>query len=356
MFLNGMFYTTSMYGRCLNVWDVKEAAEKRSGRTGAGGLGKPSLCPAGDQVVGRSRASHREESHRGEPRSVASAAERIIPAGPAEGGEAGAAVAASAEVSRANSHNSPSSGESERPTGSAGAGGDRALGGALSPPAPAELVGLSDSPEDGELWLLARETSALAATAAPASPPSAGPAGMTAVQAQLNPGPSIGQEGSHGAAARPSGQPSPSQLTLRRTGRSTAGQHSNVHRLPQPISIRQRGVFEPARPVANGGRFISSVLSVNPVLPDIHSTGCVIVRWSLGSIIVGQKSVTVTGLAVRKSLLRSAAEATDLGSPPWLSSLCEALLLPTTWSPAGHKDGFPRPPAPRGRSVSLLLL
>ncbi|CAJ1059760.1 leucine-rich repeat-containing G- coupled receptor 6 [Xyrichtys novacula] len=52
--------------------------------------------------------------------------------------------------------------------------------------------------------------------------------------------------------------------------------------------------------------------------------------------------------------ISSAAEATDRGSP-LLGALCEALLLPTTWSPAGHKDGFPRPPAPAVRDLKELL-
>lgn len=122
---------------------------------------------------------------------------------------------------------------------------------ALSLPAPAGLADSPDSPEGCELWLLARETSAPLDSEAPALRDSTGSAGMIPVQAQPHPGPSADQEGSHLAAAPSSGQPDLHRSPVRRTGRSTAGQHSNVHRLPQPVGIRGNGAPAPARPVVN---------------------------------------------------------------------------------------------------------
>uniref|UniRef100_A0A8C5BVU7 Gypsy retrotransposon integrase-like protein 1 n=1 Tax=Gadus morhua TaxID=8049 RepID=A0A8C5BVU7_GADMO len=123
----------------------------------------------------------------------------------------------------------------------------------LPPPAPTAPIGFTDSPEDGELWLLARDSSAPSAIEALARSCPTGPVTMTPAGAgpDPGPGPSAEPERVHSAAPPSSGQPSSSQPTRRRTGRSTAGQHSNLHRLPQPVGIRGNGVLEFAGPVVN---------------------------------------------------------------------------------------------------------
>lgn len=119
-----------------------------------------------------------------------------------------------------------------------------------SPPL-AALADSGDLSRDGELWLLARETSAVVASEAPVRPCFIGLTAMAPADAQPDPGPSSAPERSHSVATPSSSQPSPSQPALRRTGRSNAGQHSNVHRLPQPVAQQGNGVLEPAQPLVH---------------------------------------------------------------------------------------------------------
>ena len=74
---------------------------------------------------------------------------------------------------------------------------------------------------------------------------------MTPAGAEPDPGPSLEPEHVHSVAPPSSGQPSSFQSTWRRTGRSTADQHSNIHSLLQPVGIRGNGVLEFAGPVVN---------------------------------------------------------------------------------------------------------
>lgn len=115
---------------------------------------------------------------------------------------------------------------------------------AQSPPvqtAPGDPI---DTSEDGELWLLAREMSAPLSIEAPVQPRSVGPVVATPRVALPDSTPSL-------EAASSAGQPTASQPVLRRTGRSTAGQHPNVHRLPQSVAIRGNEGLGPAPPVVN---------------------------------------------------------------------------------------------------------
>lgn len=123
---------------------------------------------------------------------------------------------------------------------------------AQSPPVQTAPGDSFDSSEDGELWLLTRETSAPLSIEAPVQPRSMGPAVTTPLVASPDPGPSLEAARFHSGAASSAGQPSPSQPVLRRTGRYTAGQHPNVHHLPQPVAIRGNRELAPAQPVVNG--------------------------------------------------------------------------------------------------------
>ncbi|KAL7870951.1 hypothetical protein SRHO_G00084480 [Serrasalmus rhombeus] len=95
---------------------------------------------------------------------------------------------------------------------------------ASPPPVP---MAAADTSGDGDLWLLVSETIPPVVTV-PSS--SAGLYTVSPVGVEQVLGASAVQEGPQPLDSSLS-QPCPS-LTLRRTARSTAGQHSNIHRLP----------------------------------------------------------------------------------------------------------------------------
>ncbi|XP_027133599.1 uncharacterized protein LOC109140921 [Larimichthys crocea] len=107
------------------------------------------------------------------------------------------------------------------------------------------------SPEGGELWLLVPDTVPPSATEAPAQPGYTGLAVRTPASIEPSPGSTAEPEHLHSVSPPSSDQSIPPQSVLRRTGRSTAGQHSNVHRLPQSVGTRGNVVPEPSQPVVN---------------------------------------------------------------------------------------------------------
>lgn len=125
----------------------------------------------------------------------------------------------------------------------------------VSPPAPplppAVFEGASSS--DDDLWVLVLETplpsaTSVAGNAGSMEPPAATP---------LRDSPVLGVPLAQGSACMlvsspPSaGSVSVSQPAVRRTGRPTAGQHSNVHRLPRPVGGMDSEVAGPSRAVSN---------------------------------------------------------------------------------------------------------
>lgn len=107
-----------------------------------------------------------------------------------------------------------------------------------SPPASTAPVISSDSPEEGKLWLLTCDGSALPVIEAIVSPCPTGSAAAPPVIAALDSVPSVEPEHTESVASSAMDQHSPAGPALRRTGRATAGQHSNVHHLPQSMSSR----------------------------------------------------------------------------------------------------------------------
>lgn len=129
------------------------------------------------------------------------------------------------------------------------------------PRAPSSLVSADDedrdhSPDfldDGDLCLFVPDTSLLSIVAALCPSGSAGPPSVTLAGTQPLPDIPLEQGSSCSSLSprAPLEQPSSSQMALRHTERCTAGQHSNVHHLPQPVGPRDGGTGGPSRPVSN---------------------------------------------------------------------------------------------------------
>lgn len=102
----------------------------------------------------------------------------------------------------------------------------------------------SDDSLGGDLWVLVPDTPAPPVPVAPRLSGSTGPNQVPLVDRQLVP--------ETPAAAPPSQRPpvTTGQLAPRRTTRSRAGQHSNVHHLPQPAGQEGNGAVGPLRLVS----------------------------------------------------------------------------------------------------------
>lgn len=134
----------------------------------------------------------------------------------------------------------------------------------VRPEVPASLQGASSTPalampdsdssgdSDVDLCFVVPETR-LQPAEMPSSSHLAGPLVVTPSGTRLVQGTPPGQGGSAQLASSvsPTDQPSTSQQVLRRTARSTAGHHSNVHRLPQPAARLDDLAAGPQGPMAN---------------------------------------------------------------------------------------------------------
>lgn len=111
-----------------------------------------------------------------------------------------------------------------------------------APPSPS-LVASADDSSDSETWFLVSEaiTPPLAAHSHLSQPPMA-PLVTTLEQADSLPPASY---------TSPSDQPSTSQQALRRTVRSTAGCHPNIHHLPRPAGPQGQASNRSQDPVSN---------------------------------------------------------------------------------------------------------
>uniref|UniRef100_A0A3B4WAL0 Gypsy retrotransposon integrase-like protein 1 n=1 Tax=Seriola lalandi dorsalis TaxID=1841481 RepID=A0A3B4WAL0_SERLL len=111
----------------------------------------------------------------------------------------------------------------------------------------------SDDSLSSDLWLLVSETSVLP----PVAPPHAVISDAAAASAASSPVTPVGYGGVPQPTLLPApslasvDQPSTSQQPLRRTTRVTAGSHSNVHHLPQPVGSQGQGASGAPGPVSN---------------------------------------------------------------------------------------------------------
>lgn len=124
-----------------------------------------------------------------------------------------------------------------------------------SPPAPplpsAVLEGNSYS--DDDLWVLVPETPLPSAAPVAGNARSMEPLAATLLGDSLVLGTPLAQGSARmlGSSPPPVDSVSVSQPAVRRTGRSTPGQHPNVHRLPRPVGCIDREVAGPSRAVSN---------------------------------------------------------------------------------------------------------
>lgn len=125
--------------------------------------------------------------------------------------------------------------------------------GVVSPPVPSPPPAVleGNSSGDDDLWVLVPQTPLPSATAATSNPRSMGPD----VAASLRDPPvfetPLGQAGTSSRSPPPVNPVGSSQPLLRRTGRPTAGQHSNVYHLPRPVGRVNAEVAEPPRALSN---------------------------------------------------------------------------------------------------------
>ncbi|KAI9531530.1 hypothetical protein NQZ68_040191 [Dissostichus eleginoides] len=122
-----------------------------------------------------------------------------------------------------------------------------------SVPSPPALHALDlDSSSDSDLWLLVPENHIPQLSVAPVASCPSGPSVETLYQSRPVPEASLhGVSSSPVPSASTTNQPSTSQQALRRTVRSTAGHHSNVHHLLRPSGPQDAGSALTA-PVSNG--------------------------------------------------------------------------------------------------------
>jgi len=106
-----------------------------------------------------------------------------------------------------------------------------------SPPAP--VVSGDDSSNDGDLWLLVPETPLPPAAAVPRL---SGTTNFPVAEAQPIPDTPLAEGSASATVSAPSLSQSSRSEALRRTVRSTAGQHPNVHRLPRTVYSRDQGI------------------------------------------------------------------------------------------------------------------
>ena len=113
-------------------------------------------------------------------------------------------------------------------------------------------VGANDISSDGDLWLLVSETIPPAAIV-PGSSQATGPCAVVPVEDRpVSEAPAEqGRSQPLDSSLLPVDQPCPSLSLLRRTARSTAGQHSNVHHLPRSVGGGDAGADEPQGLVSN---------------------------------------------------------------------------------------------------------
>lgn len=113
-----------------------------------------------------------------------------------------------------------------------------------TPPPPAPVVTADDSPNDIDLWLLVPETPLPQAAAVPSL---SGTTDPPVLEARPIPDTPLAQRSTGVTVSVPSPSWSSPSEVLRRTVRSTAGQHPNVHRLPRTANYRDQGIEQPPR-------------------------------------------------------------------------------------------------------------
>ena len=124
-----------------------------------------------------------------------------------------------------------------------------------SPPTPPLQSAALELPScsDDDLWVLVPETSLPSAVPVAGSAGPMGPPAAARPREAPVPGTPLAQEGAlvFGSSPPPVGAIGVSQPAVRRTGRSTAGQHSNVHHLPRSAGCPDGEVAGPSRAVSN---------------------------------------------------------------------------------------------------------
>ncbi|KAK1878636.1 Envelopment polyprotein [Dissostichus eleginoides] len=114
-------------------------------------------------------------------------------------------------------------------------------------PSPPAVPALDlDSSSDSDLWLLVPDNHIPQLSVAPRASCPSGPSDETLYQSRPVPEASL-----HGVSSPSVPSTSTCPQALRRTVRSTAGHHSNVHHLPRPSGPQDDAASELARPVSN---------------------------------------------------------------------------------------------------------
>ena len=131
------------------------------------------------------------------------------------------------------------------------------VGPTMVAPPPVPLLLPSAVPEGGsvsddDLWVLVPETPLPSAAVATGNRGSMGPVAATSSRGlPVETPPAQGRADTSVRPPSPAVPLSGGQPAVRRTGRSTAGQHSNVYRLPRPVGLIDDDVVEPPSAVSN---------------------------------------------------------------------------------------------------------